>query len=312
MNNQQSDVVEYLQEDEIDLRELWATLMKYKKKIAIFTVVVTLLALIYALSIPNSYKSTTLLVPQEQSKPAIAGELAALAGMAGVSLGGGSVGAATSLEEILKDYSFNKAVIEEYGLVERISGAAQEKNMVFAFGFDGIHRLLSSSEESDEDKDEYEKTFGAYKSLQGMLSMSSDKQTSLITLSVTSHDRFLAKELVEVYLKALTTHLKEMEIEEVSKKIKFYKQELASTNDIELKVQISSLLSSLVQKRVLSRSNEYYVVSQLIAPRVAHVSEKTKPKRSLILVLAVIMSLMIGVFGAFFKEFLDKNRQDDQ
>ena len=312
MNNQQSDVVEYLQEDEIDLRELWATLMKYKKKIAIFTVVVTLLALIYALSIPNSYKSTTLLVPQEQSKPAIAGELAALAGMAGVSLGGGSVDAATSLEEILKDYSFNKAVIEEYGLVERISGAAQEKNMVFAFGFDGIHRLLSSSEESDEDKDEYEKTFGAYKSLQGMLSMSSDKQTSLITLSVTSHDRFLAKELVEVYLKALTTHLKEMEIEEVSKKIKFYKQELASINDIELKVQISRLLSSLVQKRVLSRSNEYYVVSQLIAPRVAHVSEKTKPKRSLILVLAVIMSLMIGVFGAFFKEFLDKNRQDDQ
>jgi uncharacterized protein involved in exopolysaccharide biosynthesis len=50
----------------------------------------------------------------------------------------------------------------------------------------------------------------------------------------------------------------------------------------------------------------------MIAPRVAHVSEKTKPKRSLILILAIIMSLMIGVFGAFFKEFLDKNRQDAQ
>ena len=93
MNNQQSDVVEYLQEDEIDLRELWATLMKYKKKIAIFTVAVTLLALIYALSIPNSYKSTTLLVPQEQSGQSASGGLAALAGMAGVSLGGGSVDA---------------------------------------------------------------------------------------------------------------------------------------------------------------------------------------------------------------------------
>jgi capsular polysaccharide biosynthesis protein len=101
-----------------------------------------------------------------------------------------------------------------------------------------------------------------------------------------------------------------MEIKEVLKKIKFYKQELSATSDIQLKTQISSLLSSLVQKRVLSSSNEFYVVSQMIAPRVAHVKEKTKPKRSLILVLAVIMSLMIGVFGAFFKEFLNKNRQD--
>jgi len=113
-------------------------------------------------------------------------------------------------------------------------------------------------------------------------------------------------------LKELTAHLKQMEIKEVLKKIKFYKQELATTNDIQLKTQISGLLSSLVQKRVLSSSNEFYVVSQMIAPRVAHVSEKTKPKRSLILILAVIMSLMIGVFGAFFKEFLDKNRQDVQ
>lgn len=94
------------------------------------------------------------------------------------------------------------------------------------------------------------------------------------------------------------------------KKIKFYKQELVVTNDIQLKTQISGLLSSLVQKKVLSSSNEFYVVSQMIAPRVAHVKEKTKPKRSLIIVLAIILSFIIGVLGVFFKEFLNKNRQD--
>jgi uncharacterized protein involved in exopolysaccharide biosynthesis len=304
----QENTSEYLQEDEIDLRELWATVMKYKYEIVIFSAVVTFLALIYALSIPNSYKSHTLLAPQEQTKPSLGGGLAALAGMAGVSLGGGSADAATSLGAIMKDYNFNKSVIEKHGLVERISGSAQEKNMVFAFGFGGIHWLFSGSGDSDESTSKDEKTFRAYKSLQSILSLSSDKKTSLITLSATTYDRFLAKELVEIYLKELTSHLKQMEIKEVLKKIKFYKQELATTSDIHLKTQISSLLSSLVQKRVLSSSNEFYVVSQMIAPRVSHVSEKTKPKRSLILVLAVIMSLMIGVFGAFFKEFLDKNR----
>jgi len=267
--------------------------------------------LIYALSIPNSYKSHTLLAPQEQSKPALGGGLAALAGMAGVSLGGGSADASTSLEVILKDYNFNKAVIKKHDLVKRISSDNQEKNMVFAFGFGGIYRLFSSKN-NDKNSSENEKIFSAYKALQSMVSLSSDKKTGLITLGVTAQDRFLAKELVDIYLMELTAHLKQMEIKEVLKKIKFYKQELVVTNDIQLKTQISGLLSSLVQKKVLSSSNEFYVVSQMIEPRVAHVTEKTKPKRSLILVLAVIMSLMIGVFGAFFKEFLNKNRQNAQ
>jgi len=310
MDTQEKNTLEYLQEDEIDLRELWATVMKYWREIVKFSAVVTTLALVYALSIPNSYKSHTLLAPQEQSKPALGGGLAALAGMAGVSLGGGSAGAAISLEAILKDFTFNKVVINKYGLVERISANAQEKNMVFAFGFGGIHWLFSSGANESASKDE--DIFSTYKSLQGMLSLSEDKKTGLITLSATAQDRFLTKELVDIYLKELTMHLKQMEIKEVLKKIKFYKQELATTNDIQLKTQISNLLSSLVQKRVLSSSNEFYVVSQMIAPRVAHVQEKTKPKRSLILILAIIMSLIIGVFGVFFKEFLDKNRQNVQ
>lgn len=311
MDNQENRL-EYLQEDEIDLRELWTTVMKYKREIIKFSAVITLLALVYALSIPNSYKSYTLLSPQEQAKPSLGGGLAALAGMAGVSLGGGSADASTSLETFLKDYDFNKMVIEKHGLVDRISGSAQGKNMVFAFGFGGIHWLLSGSDSQDDKVNQAEKVYGAFKALQGIMSLSSDKKTGLITLSATAQDRFLAKELVEIYLKELTTYLKQMEIKEVLKKIKFYKQELVTTNDIQLKTQISSLLGSLVQKRVLSNSNEFYVVSQMIAPRVAHVSEKTKPKRSLILILAMIMSLMVGVFGAFFKEFLDKSRQNAQ
>lgn len=302
---------EYIQEDEIDLRELWATIMKYKLEIIKFSAVVTFLAFIYALSIPNSYKSHTLLVPQEQPKSSLGGGLAALAGMTGMSLGGGSADAATSLETILKDFNFNKVVIEKHGLVERISSSAQEKNLVFAFGFGGIYKLLNGGNNTDS-KTLDGQIYSAFKSLQGMLSISSDKKSGLITLAANANDRFLAKELVEIYLKELTAHLKQIEIKEVLKKIKFYKQELATTSDIQLKTQISGLLSSLVQKRVLSSSNEFYVVSQMIAPRVAHVTEKTKPKRSLIIVLAIILSFIIGVLGVFFKEFLNKNRQDAQ
>ncbi len=299
--------MEYTQEDEIDLRELWVTLLKYKYKIVIFTIVVTFFGLVYTLSLPNSYKSYTLLAPQETKTPSIAGELAAM--MSGISYGAGNLDAFTSLKAILSDYSFNKAVIEKNGLVERINTTTKEKNYLFAFGYDGVYSLLHPSDESviDERTSE-EKLFDAYEYLQDMLSISSDKNTSLITLSATSNDRFFAKEIVEIYLVALTEHLEEMEIIDSSNKIKFYKQELASTKNIELRKEISSLISALVQKKVLSSANEYYIVSQMIAPRVAFASEKTGPNRKLKLMLIAMMSLMLGVFSAFLKEFIGKSR----
>jgi len=302
---EQKNTPEYFHEDEIDLRELWATVMRYKKHIIALTAVVTFAALIYALSIPNSYKSYTLLSPQEQSGQSVGGGLAALAGMAGVSLGGGTVDAGTSLQAILKDYSFNKTVIEKHGLMTKVSESSQRENMIFAFGFSGFYALFRGGEVEHDSVDE--QLYDAYEQLQGVLSLASDTKTGALTLSATTNDRSLAKELVDIYLIELTDYLKTREVEEISNKIKFYKQELAMTQDVELKMQIANLLSSLVQKRVLSNASEYYVINQLIPPTVAHIKDKVGPKRSLILVLSMILSLMIGVFGAFFKEFLVKN-----
>lgn len=78
-----------LEEDEIDLRELGKTIGRYKWSILFFSLFVTSIAVLFALSKPNEYESKTLLMPQENAKPSIGGGLAALAGMAGVDVGGG-------------------------------------------------------------------------------------------------------------------------------------------------------------------------------------------------------------------------------
>ena len=53
----------YIEEDEIDLRELWQTILKGKKIIAIVTIVVVALTFVYALKQPNVYKSQSVLIP---------------------------------------------------------------------------------------------------------------------------------------------------------------------------------------------------------------------------------------------------------
>ena len=288
-------------EDEIDLRELFNTINKNRVKIFILTLVVTSLAVIYALSIPNSYKSQTILVPQTEAKPSLGG-LSALAGMAGVDLGGsGQIDAATSFETILKDYSFEQYMIEKYNLIDKFT--LKQENLVFALSFDGFYNMFHF-ESSEDSVNIEEKTYSTYQKILTTLSISTDKKSGLITLSAESIDRFLSKELVEIYLVELTNYLRKTEMQNVDKQIKFYKNEFNNIADISIKTQLGNLAAGLLQKKVLAEANEYYNVKQLTKPQVAYIRDKTKPKRSLIVIVSFITSIILGIFAVFFLEFI--------
>lgn len=293
-------------EDEIDLRELFNTINKNRVKIFILTLIITSLAVIYALSIPNSYKSQTILVPQTEAKPSLGG-LSALAGMARVDLGGsGQIDAATSFETILKDYSFEQYMIEKYNLIDKFT--LKQENLVFALSFDGFYNMFhfESSEDSvnEDSVNIEEKTYSTYQKILTTLSISTDKKSGLITLSAESIDRFLSKELVEIYLVELTNYLRKTEMQNVDKQIKFYKNEFNNIADISIKTQLGNLAAGLLQKKVLAEANEYYNVKQLTKPQVAYIRDKTKPKRSLIVIVAFITSIILGIFAVFFLEFI--------
>lgn len=302
MNNEQ----QYIQEDEIDLKELFKTILKYKYKILAFCFVVILGTLFYVLSIPNSYKSEVILTPQADGKSQSSG-LASLASLAGVNIGssGSSKDPFTMMQATLKDYEFNKMMIEKYNLIEKFE---EPKNLVFAMGFDGFYSSPSKNENASLD----EKIYKTAKELEKSISISSDKTSGLITLSVESIDRFLAKELVDNYLKEMTEKIKLQDMKEIDKQIEYYTKELSATYDVSLKEQLSKSLSALMQKRVFSLANDYYFVSKITDSRVAYIKEKTKPKRALILVVSAVTSLILGIFMAFFWEFIRSNKDDKQ
>lgn len=308
MTQQTKEILEYknqIDEDEIDLKELFITILKYKYKILGFTFIVVLCTLFYVLSIPNSYKSQVILTPQSEEKSA-GGGLASLASLAGVSLGGASSkDPFTMMETTLKDYDFNSYIIRKYKLIEKFENP---QNLVFAMGID----LFYSKPEKSENKSEEEKIFDINKELAKILSISKEKESGLITLSAEYIDRFFAKELVDIYLKELIEKIKQQDMKEIDKQIEYYNKELNSTYDVSLKEQLSKSLSALMQKRVFSVANDYYFVSKLTDTRVAYIKEKTKPKRGLILVVSAVTSIILGIFIAFFLEFLKSNRDEKQ
>ncbi len=295
------------EEDEIDLRELFSTIKRYQWKITLFSFIIVSIVAVYLFATPNSYSSKIVLAPQEQQKGVSLGGLGALAGMAGISLGGGQMDAFTSLKTILEDYDFQKHVIEKYHLIDRWYDENLTKGYVFALGFDGLFRLFHFKPEYDHD----EKTlFKVYQALTKNVTISSDKKSGAITLTATHPNRFFAKELVTIYLHEAVNRLRENEMVDIDKKIAYYEEALNSTSNIQLREQLSQMISSLIQKKVLAQSNRYYNVQPVIMPSVANIMDKTKPKRGLILIVALITSIILGIFGVFFIEFL-KNSNDE-
>lgn len=297
----------FIEEDEIDLKELFNTIFRYKYKIAFFSFLVCCASLAYVLSIPNSYKSQIILAPQGDSGGSSLGGLSSLASLAGVSVGGSSSkDPVVMMETVLKDYEFNKQVIEKYNLVEKLQ---KQENLVFAMGID---YFAPSKDENEDKRSKEEKVFITINSLKQILSISSDKKTNLITLSAELHDRFLAKELVDIYLKEIILKIKLHDMREIDEQIKYYNKELANTFDVSLKEQLSKSLSGLMQKRVFSLANDYYLVSKITDSRVSYIKEKTKPKRALILVVSFVTSIILGIFLAFFIEFIKSNKDENE
>ena len=304
----------YIEEDEIDLRELFSTIWYNKWKLFFISLLFTSLALIYALTTPNSYTSKTILLMKGQSKPSLGGGAAALASLAGINLGGGGgLDLANLFKNLIDDYSFNKKLIEKYNLLDRLNPENMKKNLVYPLNgqemAEDIKSMLhSKSKKKPVSKDEL--MFNTFKKLKGIMSVSTDKESGAITLSATLEDRFLAKDLVEIYLKEMSEYARALDMKEIQEQEAYYNNELKNADSLELKQGLADLISTLTQKKVLSQAGEYYMVKQLTPPEVAYIKDKTKPKRALIVVVAFITSIILGIFFIFFREFL-KNKDDD-
>lgn len=304
-----NEQVSYIEEDEIDLRELFYTILKYKYKILLFVFVITTITFVYVLSIPNSYKSSVVLSPQSEQK-SVGGGLSSLASLAGVSLGGvSSKDPAVMMQTVLGDYSFNEMMVEKYNLTSKLEN---QENLVFALGIDSVYNMFNSKDENAQDtKSKEEKIYLTIKALKEVLSISSDKKSGLITLSAELQDRYLAKELVDIYLKEIVDKVKTSDMKEIDEQIKYYNKELSSTYDVSLKEQLSKSLSGLYQKKVFSQANDYYFVSKVVDSRVSYIKEKSKPKRAVILVVSFVTSFIFGIFLVFFYEFIRSEKIDE-
>lgn len=298
----------YIEEDEIDLRELWQTILKGKKVIALITIVVTTLTLVYALKLPNVYTSKAILIPSAEDSGVSLGGLGGLAAMAGVSIGGGgSMTPDVAFNSLLNNYEFMKSFVVKNKIDEYYTNPNIDENYVFALGYRGLHDVFKSNKY--EDKEQSEIIYNIVEDIKKNFSISSDKKTALITVSYSDSDRTYPPKIINDFLKDASKYLVENNLRIINNKLGYFETELRKAEGFEMRQSLSAMISQILEEKIMMQSKTYYQCDVLTLPSEAYIRDKTKPKRGLILVVAFITSIILGIFLVFFLEFI---RADDK
>jgi uncharacterized protein involved in exopolysaccharide biosynthesis len=291
------------EEDEIDLRELFKTIWRYKFFIAIFVFFVTSITVAYTLAKPNEYKVYVKLSSLETQKSLNLGGLGALASMAGISVGsGGGVTPDVAFEMVLSDYAFMKKFIEKRGVQRRLFDENLSNDYIFAFGIRDVYDFFNKA--SPKKAAKKPTAFDIYKQLKNSFSISKDKKTSIIEISFTHPSRKLAYYILNSFLEDATEFLVAKNLKELNSQIKKYQLELQKTKNLELKAELAKLISSLIKQKVFINTSKYYKVKVITEPYLPDKKDKIKPKRALIVVVSFVTSLILSIFLVFFIEFI--------
>ena len=300
--NQTPDPQNY-PDDEIDLRELFATLWRGKWIIILFTIVFAAVGVFYALSKPDIYQSSVLLAPTQDEGGA--GGLGRLASLAGISLGGGGANQTAMAKAVLQSRAFLAGFIDRHNLsIPLVATKAWDiENEKWV-----INREVYNPETGEWLTDEQGeslmptdwdmvKTFK-----EGYLSLTNDEETGMVTLNIKSQSPPVAKEWAEKLVHDINEHMREQDVKEAEARIAFLEGKLQETNIAGMQQVFYQLIESETRTVMLANAQNEYIF-KTIDPAVVP-QEKSEPKRALIAVIATMLGGMLGVFIVFVMAFV--------
>ena len=289
-------------DDEIDLRELFSVLWAAKKLIVAVTAVFALASVIFAISQPNKYEASALLTPAQNSSSGLSGVLdnlgglGGLASLAGVEIGGGSGGEAEIAQEILLSWGFVEKFVEENNLAVEVfaaDGWDRESNQL------SIDNDLYDVEENrwvrnpPSGKTANPTSWELYEEFLEKVSISTDKKTGLISLTVEYFSPYIAKQWVEQLVVSINQHMQQRKLQMVNTNIEYLEAQIQKTSIAGMREVFYTIIEEQVKSKMLAEASPEYVfvtVSPAMVPEV-----KSQPKRALICILGVLLGGMLSV-----------------
>ena len=305
------DINKNLADDEIDIVELFRTMWAGKWLITGITTIFALGAVVYALSLPNIYKSEVLLAPVESDGGMkLSGQLGGLAALAGVNLGGGG-GSKTELAiEVLNSREFLGQFIERYDLyvpLMAVKGWNQASNTLLIDNDVYDSQNNKWIREVKAPRKEKPSLLETYEEFLKLVNVQHDTKANMVRVSVEYYSPELAQQWVTQLVADLNQYMREREAADATRSIAYLNSQVAQTNLADARSMLFSLIEEQTKTLMLANVRDEYVFSTIDPAVVPEL--KDKPNRSLIVALAIVLGGMFGVFWVLIRHALVNSRK---
>ncbi len=301
-------------DDEIDFGELFNILYQGKWIIVSVTAFILIIGVLYSLRLPNIYESKSLLIPVDSSSDisGALGNYSTLAGIAGINLpssndGSNSLKAIQKLSSLsffennimtnifLPDLMALKSWSPETNTMTYDERIYQKNNNTWVRDYSYPQKQIPSAQES----------FKVF--ITEHLSLSEDKKTGLISLSIKHQSPFVAKEWAELLIKEVNNFYRQKDKSQSEKALRYLNQQFAMTGLSEIKQVLAQLLQEETKKLTLIEANQSYVFEYIDPPAV--MEKKSEPKRSLIVMLSGLLGGILSIVLVLLKHYVSKERK---
>lgn len=300
-----------VQDDEIDLGELWRAIWAGKFTIIAISFIFAAASIFFALSKPNVYKASAILAPASSEGSGglagLAGQFGGLASMAGINLGG-SGGDKTALSlEILKSRSFIENYIAKHELLVPImAGENWDMATDTLILDDELYDQVNSKwlREAKPPKKSEPSSWEAYKQFSGLLSVSQDKTTSMVSIEIEYFSPTMAKQWLTWLISDVNDFMRDQDQKEAQDSIDYLTNQLENIQVTTMETVFYQLIEEQTKSMMLTKVKAEYVLKTIDPSQVP--DEKAGPKRALIVVLGTMLGGMLSVLIVLIRYFAKK------
>ena len=297
-------------DDEIDLKELFSVFWEGKIHIALITSVVAICSIVYSLSLPNYYSSESLLIARDSESSGSLSQISGLASLAGVNLPSSGDTSVFEVMELIKSREFVKHLMTFENVVPQIMASKSYDLVSQELYFDpeiydeNTKTWTRKPIKNKGSKPSYLEVHKTY--LESMLSISQDKQTGLISITIEHISPIFAKDFLALVIREANALNRSIDIDSSSRALSYLKAELSRTSLVEIKKSINQLIETQLETRMVASIHEEYILIALEPPFIPE--EKSRPNRSFLVILATIFGGMLSVIIVLIRHYYTSKR----
>lgn len=303
--------------DEIDLLELMKAIWKGKWIIFISITIFAIGSVIYALSLPNIYKSDALLAPTESSSGGglakMAGQLGGLAALAGVNLQSGETSQTDLAVQVMKSRDFIVSFINSHDLWVPLMAAkgwslTEDKLILNKELYNPENgKWLRKPQGLRGSKPTEQEAYQVFST--DVFGIEQEKDSGLYIVSVKHYSPYIAQQWVNWLVEDINKVMRERTIAETSQNLAYLNAQLKKTSVTDMQSTFYKLIEEQTKSLMLAEVQDEFIFKTIDPSVVPEI--KTSPKRALICVLGGVLGGGFGLTIVLVMYIVRKNIRND-